>query len=115
MGFLWSLTEWSEPARTGPMRIGAVAKACGVTPWWIRRAERTGQIPRAHRTGVGQREWTAADVVTIQAAVAAQQHEQEARWQTQRERMATVRAERRMQVTLFPIPRGAPPGGSAPG
>lgn len=73
------------------MRITEVAKACGVSPWWIRRAESEGLIPAARRSSFGQRMWTREDLPAIEAAAKAHEETRRERWKAQAEKLSEER------------------------
>lgn len=51
------------------MRIRAIASELGVSPDWIRRAERAGRIPPIPRDVNGHRRFSRADVERLRVAL----------------------------------------------
>lgn len=51
------------------MRIGDVAKQLRVSTDWLRRLERRGDLPKAHRDRNGHRRYTPQQVEVIRASL----------------------------------------------
>ena len=54
-----------QPELTGPLNIGAAAKASGISPKMLRHYESLGLLPQVGRTDSGYRQYRADDVNTL--------------------------------------------------